>query len=383
MATDFDYIIAGGGCAGLSLAYCLSKSTLANKRILIIDKEIKTQNDRTWCFWTDEITPFDHIVFRNWQQIEFVTETYQEIYPLKNLHYKIIRGIDFYAEVQAQLAKFSTITFLQDEILQVEEEKDKIIVKTVNHSYSGTWIFDSRISPQVYQSAKRTLLQHFKGYVINTPQPVFDTKKVTMFDFRLPQNNEVRFVYTLPYSPQQALVEFTVFGKKVYEDKTIYSKILQDYLREQFKITEYEIEEEEFGVIPMTDFSFSSKNGQRVKNIGILGGNSKPSTGYTFLNIQRDSVKTVQSLENTGQPFYKQSINPQFKLYDKMILDIMLRDGSSIKKIFTHLFRNNDIETILYFLDNQTHFGKDLQIMASVPPFPFLQSLLNIVKMKG
>jgi lycopene beta-cyclase len=380
LTTDFDYIIAGGGCAGLSLAYCLSKSTLSYKKILIIDKEIKAHNDRTWCFWTHETTPFDAIVFRSWENIEFLTENYQEIYPLKKLRYKIIRGIDFYAEVKRQLAKFPNIIWLQDEILEVEENPDQVSIKTLTHSYSGTWLFDSRLSSQVYQSATRTLLQHFKGYVINTPTPIFDTSKVTMFDFRLPQNDEVRFVYTLPYSEKQALIEFTVFGKKLYQQEKDYTEILKNYLEKTLQIKDYEIIEEEFGVIPMTDFAFSSKKGQRIKNIGILGGNSKPSTGYTFLNIQRDSVKTVQSLAQTGQPFYHQEIAPQFKLYDKMILDIMLRDGGSIKEIFTQMFRNNAIDTILYFLDNQTHFGKDLTIMASVPPLPFLKSLVNIAK---
>ncbi len=47
-----DYIIAGGGMAGLSLAYYLNESrSLRDKKVLIIDRDAKTANDHTWCFW--------------------------------------------------------------------------------------------------------------------------------------------------------------------------------------------------------------------------------------------------------------------------------------------------------------------------------------------
>jgi lycopene beta-cyclase len=378
--TDFDYIIAGGGCAGLSLAYCLSKSSLSNKKILIIDKDLKEKNDRTWCFWTDETTPFDALVHNSWQQIEFITETYQEVYALKKLRYKIIRGVDFYMETKLQLAKFNNIVFAQDTITNVSQTDSHVTIKTPTQTYTGEWLFDSRLTPDIYAGASRTLLQHFKGNVIETTNPVFDTSKVTMFDFRVAQNNEVRFFYIIPYTTQKALIEFTVFGKQVYEDKSIYDVLLQNYIQHTLQIHDYEVMEEEFGVIPMTDFPFQTQNGKRIKQIGILGGNAKPSTGYTFLNIQRDSVQTVQSLETTGQPFYKANPKQPFQLYDKMILDIMLRDGGSIKEIFTSLFKNNEIDNLLYFLDNQTNFGTDLKIMASVPPLPFLKSLANMIK---
>jgi lycopene beta-cyclase len=58
----YDYIICGGGMSGLSLAYQLSISKLSNKKILIIDPERKTKNDRTWAFWEKIDNPFDHIL---------------------------------------------------------------------------------------------------------------------------------------------------------------------------------------------------------------------------------------------------------------------------------------------------------------------------------
>jgi lycopene beta-cyclase len=41
----YDVIIAGGGAAGLSLAYHLVRSPLRDCSILIVEKEAKDQND--------------------------------------------------------------------------------------------------------------------------------------------------------------------------------------------------------------------------------------------------------------------------------------------------------------------------------------------------
>jgi lycopene beta-cyclase len=39
-------------CAALSIIMRMIKSgKFADKRILLIDKEEKNKNDRTWCFW--------------------------------------------------------------------------------------------------------------------------------------------------------------------------------------------------------------------------------------------------------------------------------------------------------------------------------------------
>ena len=68
----YDYIIAGGGCAGLSLVMrMLKESQLSTKKILIIDKDSKQLNDRTWCYWEKGEGFFDEIVYRKWEKAWF------------------------------------------------------------------------------------------------------------------------------------------------------------------------------------------------------------------------------------------------------------------------------------------------------------------------
>ena len=49
---DFDYIIIGGGCAGLSLAYELQiNNKIENKTLAIIEPREIYERDKTWSFW--------------------------------------------------------------------------------------------------------------------------------------------------------------------------------------------------------------------------------------------------------------------------------------------------------------------------------------------
>ena len=55
MEKEYDYIIAGAGCAGLSLLMRMNGDPFfADKKILVVDAAGKNQNDRTWCFWEKE-----------------------------------------------------------------------------------------------------------------------------------------------------------------------------------------------------------------------------------------------------------------------------------------------------------------------------------------
>ena len=63
MQKSYDYIILGAGCAGLSLLMRMIGSNQFNdKKILLIDKEQKNKNDRTWCFWEKDKGLFDPVV---------------------------------------------------------------------------------------------------------------------------------------------------------------------------------------------------------------------------------------------------------------------------------------------------------------------------------
>ena len=70
MKNEYDIIVCGGGMSGLSLIYRALKANIwSNKSIILIDKEIKTANDKTWCFWENTISPFEDVIFKKWKEM--------------------------------------------------------------------------------------------------------------------------------------------------------------------------------------------------------------------------------------------------------------------------------------------------------------------------
>ena len=64
---EFDYVIIGGGCAGLSLAYELDiNNKLNNKTLAIIEPRTEYKRDKTWSFWKVINHNFDDCVIKSW-----------------------------------------------------------------------------------------------------------------------------------------------------------------------------------------------------------------------------------------------------------------------------------------------------------------------------
>src|SRR5688500_13885450 len=94
----YDYIIAGAGAAGLSLlTHMINSGNFADKKILLVDRTPKNQNDRTWCFWEKDNGLFESIVFRRWSNMWFHGDDgSSKLHDILPYQYKMIRGIDFY-----------------------------------------------------------------------------------------------------------------------------------------------------------------------------------------------------------------------------------------------------------------------------------------------
>ncbi len=394
--THFDFILAGGGLAGLSLAYYLINSPLRERSILIVDKDAKQQNDRTWCFWEEQPTLFDPIAYRVWRRLRFVGDDFTREYDLAPYRYQMIRGIDFYAFTREKLSRCGHVTFLRGNLNRIEDGADRAMVTVDGRSFSGAWVFDSTLPPALRGSVPDNLLlaredavaqqqqghyhhlkQHFRGWEIETDRPVFNPQLPTLFDFRTPQAGHMRFVYTLPFAENRALIEYTLFSAQLLPSED-YDAGLRAYVEDRLGIRRYEVKHVEAGVIPMTDHPFPRWLGQRVMAIGTKGGRVKPSTGYAFLRIQRDSAAIVQSLLKHDQPFDVPAQRGRFHLHDAILLNIMTHHPDDLKPIFTLMFRNNPIQRIFGFLDETVPLLEEVRFIASLPPWRFLQALFRL-----
>jgi lycopene beta-cyclase len=375
----FDIAILGGGLAGLSLALRFASGPLSNRRILIVDPEPKDRNDRTWCFWVKEPTPFDSLCRMRWDRLHFVDSTTERIFDAVPYHYSMLRGLDFYRYAQAELARLPCLIHLLGEAVDLQDELEAASFSVNGERLSASWVFDSRYKVEdFFQGSPHEplVLQHFLGWEVEAEKPVFNPAVATLFDLRAPQPAGLGFFYILPYSPHRALVEYTQFSQRRLEAEA-YRQALKAYLADTFQAGPYNILEEETGVIPMTARQMPRRMGQRILAIGTRGGRVKPSSGFAFTRIQKDSEAIVASLLRNGHPFDIRPDPARFRLYDAMLLDVLIHSPAYARSTFLALFTRNPARRLLTFLNEESTFSEDLGLMASVPVRPFLRALLR------
>jgi lycopene beta-cyclase len=380
-APTYDYLLVGGGAAGLSLAYHLAQEPrLAGKRVLLIEPAPKDQNDRTWSFWADAPGLFDEATAHEWHKVAFRSPGFERTFDLKKYSYRTLRGLDFYQFVHRALgARPTQFTLVRGEVADLVNTVAGVQARTTTGQvFTAHYAFDSRppaIEPQ--PATYRYLLQHFVGWEVETTHAVFNPEVVEFMDFRGPQHHEARFIYVLPFSPRQALVEYTLFSPTPLA-KAEYEAHIVEYLQHTLGLSagQYRVVAEETGAIPMTDHPLPSRVGAHIINLGTRAGRAKPSTGYAFQRIQAQSARVVQALATTGRPPTDPAGDKwQFRLFDTLLLDIMQRQGERTRDIFTQLFQRNPVERIFRFLDEQTSWVDNLRIMNSVSAWPFLFSI--------
>ena len=87
---EFDYIIIGGGCAGLSLAYELNlHQKLNDKTLAIIEPRDNYTKDKTWSFWKIFSHNFEDCVKKSWNNFTINIPSHTKHLECKNTPYHI------------------------------------------------------------------------------------------------------------------------------------------------------------------------------------------------------------------------------------------------------------------------------------------------------
>ena len=148
----------------MSLAmHMIASGEFRDKQILLVDKDLKRSNDRTWCFWEKDKGLFEDIVYRQWQRLWFHGSDFSSKLDIAPYRYKMIRGIDFYnhclKKIQAQ-SNFRIIYETVDEVMSA----DRAAVMINGEKLTAEFVFNSILPKKPELNKKQYwLLQHFKG----------------------------------------------------------------------------------------------------------------------------------------------------------------------------------------------------------------------------
>ena len=351
---EFDYVIIGGGCAGLSLAYELEiHKKLRDKSLAIIEPRNEYKRDKTWSFWKVISHNFDDCVKKNWKNFSINIPDKTNYLDCKNFPYQSIDSGLFYEKINNKLKENKNIFFFKD-------------ISEIN--LKNCFIFNS--VPSIKED-HRNLWQHFCGVEIETQDNFFDDEIFNLMDFDCDQRESVHFFYTLPYSKNTALVETTWLSKVNDNSKKDYDKQIKDYIENHLNLKNYKIIYREEGAIPL--FYPINKNEKNKINIGTAGGMTRLSTGYTFLNIQEHSKYIRENIENISN-VKKYKIDAKYQFLDEIFLRVLERHPEKMPDIFFKMFKASP-KTVIKFLSNKSNFFEELSIIFRMPKLTFIKAL--------
>ena len=353
---EFDYVIIGGGCAGLSLAYELEiHEKLKDKTLAIIEPRKEYKRDKTWSFWKVAPHNFDDCVKKNWENFSINIPGKTNYLECKNFPYQSIDSGLFYEKIKNKLKKNENIFFFKN-IEEINKQNSLVFnsVPNIKKNHLNLW-------------------QHFCGVEIKTDNDIFDEKIFNLMDFDCEQRESVHFFYTLPYTKNRALVETTWLSKMNDNSQKDYENQINNYIKNNLKIKNYEITYKEEGAIPL--FYPLNKNEKNKINIGTAGGMTRLSTGYTFLNIQEHSKYIRENIDNISNA-KKFEIDKKYQFLDEIFLRVLEKNPEKMSDIFFRMFKTSP-KTVIKFLSNKSNFLEDLSIIFKMPKLIFIKALFD------
>lgn len=349
--------MGGGVAAHLYTLVAAQRYGSSNLDVMMVDPSDHAP-DRNLCVWGSPLPMLSDALIAEWKTLRF---------GYKN------------ATITRELAAFSYQHYNAQSIRSAVEHVVHIHrVQAHAHEPNAAYdvSLDSRPAQDFHRRSTVALQQHFLGWRIRTTSAVFDPDVMTMMDFRTDQQHGVCFIYVLPYSEKEALVECTVFSAELWSTAE-YEKRLRTYIDNILFCSSYEVISTETGSIPMCDAIPHRSRGANWISIGSAAGLTKPTTGYTVARCIRDAEHMLDHYDATGRWTVPQRAHRRFDWYDRLLLRIIRDEPQHVSTILWTLFERNPVEVILRFLDEQTSLREELRLFWTLPWNPFLRAIFR------
>ncbi len=376
-SSKFDFIILGGGLSGLHLSYSfLNDKYFKDYSFLVIDKEKSKKEDNFFSFWEAGNGKWDKILKQRWNRADFFSSNGKVVMDFSEYNYKTLSSSKFEEYVKRKIKKKKNFKFINDTVLKIREDKNKLVVVGNKKNYQAKHIFDSRLPGGVHKEIKKHtyLKQHFLGWVIKTDEKKFDKNSFVFMDYRIRDKNHTAFTYVLPFKKNEALIEHTYFSKDEC-NREVYEEYIREYLSKYYNTINYKIIKSEYGVIPMTSYPFYKESTKNITKIGTAGGWVKPSTGYSFKSCEKYSLKILKNIKERK----KIGIIPEKKYYflDKILLGVLSQYNHLGETVFYKMIKRNPTKRLLEFLNEESKLLDILKIVISMRSIYFVRVFIK------
>ncbi len=278
-----DMIIVGAGLSGLLTAWrCLDVNPELS--VMVIEASNKIAGDHTWSF---NLTDVDESL-RGWIKpfIAYQWESYDVKFPKRE------RTLDItYCTGNSDTLRACIQPYIESGQLEVKLNtpvndlgSETVTLKT-GKKLSAKCVLDAR----GFEPNENVFLgyQKFVGRTIRTKEP-HGLKRPIIMDATVEQLGGYRFVYCLPFTDHEVLVEDTYYTDGAGLSENEVAARVDDYINAK-GWGDHELLRQEKGVLPITlavDAEFPAYKKviylENIQTIGIRGGFYHAITGYSF-----------------------------------------------------------------------------------------------------
>ena len=383
-----DMIIVGAGLSGLLTAWrCLDVNP--SLQIEIIESSSRIGGDHTWSFNLTDVAE----ELRDWIKpfIEHRWESYDVKFPKRE------RTLDIsYCTGNSETLRTCVQPHIGSGRLRVRLETS---VETLGSDYvvlqggeklEAQCVLDAR----GFEPNADVFLgyQKFVGHVIKTKEP-HGLERPIIMDATVKQLGGYRFVYCLPYSETELLVEDTYYtdGPELRSQEV--DARIKDYVRDNLNIKSYEVVRREKGVLPITlgvdenyGTDLSGEKTEAVK-LGMAGGYYHAVTGYSLPEAVK-SANVVCDMMEKNKPNFGAAVLHEMA-YHRMdhyheenflrLLNRMLFRAAKPAERYKVLERFYGLSEGLVerFYRNRLSKADKLRILIGKPPVPVHKALYN------
>lgn len=237
-------------------------------------------------------------------------------------------------------------------------------------------VFDSRMPTERSLSSPPGGIrfhQTFAGRVVTCEEPVFDPSTATLMDF-FPETPELSFIYVLPFSRHEALVESTSFSGEIVAEEEHLERV--SGWMERNVGTSYSVGAKERGDVPMTTQRLAAKVSDGHFMIGAAGGATRPSSGYAFVTILRQAEAMAVAVVQGRSPDVA-VVPRKYRLFDSIFLQAMKDSPGLARESFMRMFERVPTPALVRFLSSESTASDDARMITALPRSPFLRAAMR------
>jgi lycopene beta-cyclase len=379
-----DVVVIGGGCSGLATAVHLA--ALPGERSVVVLEGRTSSDPRSWCSWDDGSDPLPEARSASWDRWSVRTDSGTSVGTDPDHPYVLVRGSDRRAAAERRLRATGAVTVVDGTPASaITADADGRIVRTRSGSVRAGAVLDARgpRCPDRVPEGRVLLHQRFVGQWIVTPRPVFDPSTAILMDFTGQEpGGPVRFIYVLPVSSTEALLESTAFTPDP-ADPLDHRAEIADYLQRRWDLAPgtWRTTDEESGCIPMTDIPPVQLTGRHddrwhpegTDRVETVIGTTRPSSGYGFARSNRHSRAIARHLV-TGTPVPELRDRPRTRFLDAVFLRFLRDRPECAAEAFRRLLALPG-PLVVRFMGERSTVADDLRIILALQKGPFLAAL--------